>query len=35
MNGADARDTVLNNPRIRAAVGNTYFYYKLYDEFCR
>ena len=35
INKHDARDIVLNNPRIRGAVGNTYYYYKLYDEFCR
>ena len=35
INKHDARDIVLNNPRIRGAVGNTYYFYKLYDEFCR
>lgn len=34
VNGADARDMVLNNPAIRANLDSTY-YYKLYDEFCR
>ena len=35
LNVNDARDIVLNNPRVRGAVGNTYYYYRLYDEFCR
>ena len=34
INMNDARDIVLNNPDIRDNVGN-YYYYLLYDEFCR
>lgn len=34
INLHDARDIVLDNPEIRDNVGN-YYYYLLYDEFCR
>ncbi|MDE7395746.1 MAG: hypothetical protein K2M95_06485 [Clostridiales bacterium] len=34
INLNDARDIVLNNPDIRENVGN-YYFYLLYDEFCR